>query len=361
MFSSQTTIQNKQLRTFISLVIISLALVLTFAPLPGLTRKLTIVSGTELQEPLQELAQQFESENPQVKLELEFMGSQDMVNRYLEDDSFDPAIIIPAEEAVLQELNSESNPFVGTPQPIAKTLLVAIAWAKRGEQLFPNSRFSWQALKKALELGDWHQIANRKDWGSFEVAMTNPLRSNSAVLALDLWRKSLGYELSSSEIKDLVALVKRSIYQPARSTDILLQEFIARGVNEADVAIVYESIALHRWQQAQTSKGYAYQIYYPNPTVETRATAAILNRNLDAATRRISRQFIDFLTQSQQQETFAKYGFRPVNENIDLKKIADSPWANNISIKEINSQIKIFNPPDKSVRKGIQDIWQKSS
>jgi hypothetical protein len=43
--------------------------------------------------------------------------------------------------------------------------------------------------------------------------------------------------------------IKRSEYQPARSSDILLQEFVAKGVNEADIATDYESIALSRWGQ----------------------------------------------------------------------------------------------------------------
>ncbi|WAN69895.1 hypothetical protein BJP36_38035 [Moorena producens JHB] len=37
-----------------------------------------------------------------------------------------------------------------------------------------------------------------------------------------------------------------SVYQPPYSTDILLQEFIAYGSHDPDVATVYQSIALHR-------------------------------------------------------------------------------------------------------------------
>lgn len=72
-----------------------------------------------------------------------------------------------------------------------------------------------------------------------------------------------------------------AVYQPPRSTDILLQEFIARGPNDADVAMVYESIALHRWQQSAQGQRESYQIYYLNPTIETVATGAIVSRGAE--------------------------------------------------------------------------------
>jgi hypothetical protein len=43
--------------------------------------------------------------------------------------------------------------------------------------------------------------------------------------------------------------IKRSVHQPARSSDILLQEFVAKGASEADIATDYESTALSRWDQ----------------------------------------------------------------------------------------------------------------
>jgi hypothetical protein len=81
--------------------------------------------------------------------------------------------------------------------------------------------------------------------------------------------------LGNPQVQALFGLVKRSVYQPPRSTDILLQEFITRGPNDADIGMVYESIALHRWDQSNRIQGRPYEILYLNPTIETVSTAAI--------------------------------------------------------------------------------------
>jgi len=310
--------------------IILAALGLTYAPLPGLEQTVVVVSGTELQEPLQALETKFEQENPTIDLELEFQGSQDIVNRYVDDrNDFKPTVLIPANGELLKELGDRwrtqntSEPFYDPPRPIAKTILVGVVWPERGKQLFPQGRFQWQRLEQAMQVGNWSAIGGPGNWGSFDFVTTDPTRSNSGQLTLSLWAQSeLGGNLNSSRlnspaIQSLFGLVKRSVYQPPRSTDILLQEFIARGPNDADVATVYESIALHRWQQSVTSKGQPYRIYYLNPTIETTSTAAIVRRDVDEGTAKAAGKFLDFLSQPPQQAVFVQHGFRPVNNSVD--------------------------------------------
>ena len=84
--------------------------------------------------------------------------------------------------------------------------------------------------------------------------MTDPTRSNSGQLTLSLWLASKLQQsplsssaLSSPKAQALVRLVRQSVFQPARSSDILLQEFIAKGANDGDLAVDYESVALYRW------------------------------------------------------------------------------------------------------------------
>ena len=211
-----------------------------------------------------------------------------------------------------------------------------------------------------MEQSHWRKIGGKSNWGSFDLALTNPTRSNSGQLTLDLWVKSLDRELNSPEVQKLFSLIKSSVYQPARSTDILLQEYISRGANDADVATVYESIALYRWQQAQTSQGMPYQIYHLNPTIETVATAAIARRNIDPSTAKAAQKFLEFITLPQQQKVFVRYGFRPVIGNIDPKTVANSPWSQNIPGSEINPPGTILPSPNNFTRKEIQRMWQRA-
>ena len=151
----------------ISLGLIAAALVLTFFPISAAQRQLVIVSGSELEEPLKLLAQQFQQEHPQVQIVLKTQGSLDMVNRFVSDQNdFQPSILIPANGELLKTLETRwrsqhgSSPFSQSPQAIAKTRLVAMAWPERGQALFPMACFGGSASKlpSEPETGQYRRI-----------------------------------------------------------------------------------------------------------------------------------------------------------------------------------------------------------
>lgn len=369
---SQRKMKRRSL--LISLGIIACALAMTYAPVPGLQQTVVVFSGSELQEPLAELEQRFEAQNPGIQLDIRIQGSQDMVNNYVDDrNDVDPTVLIPASGELLNELSDRwqaqngDDPFHEPPRPIAQTVLVGIAWAERGDILFPTGQFQWERLQTALEAGNWGEIGGDPAWGSFDFVMTDPTRSSSGQLTMTLLAQSaLGSRptpanLSNPAVQDLTEQLRRAVYNPPRSTDILLQEFITRGPNDADVATVYESIALHRWQEATTTQGNPYQIYYLNPTVETISTAAIVRRNVDRSTANAARQFIDFLLQPEQQATFVQYGFRPANPGIDLQSVPGSPWSQNIPGAETTLPGQVQPPPDPPTIAEIVRLWQRAN
>ncbi len=367
--------QSKRRRAMISAAIALIAFALAYAPLPGWQQNLTIVSGTELQEPLTVLAQQFEASHPNINLQLKFQGSQDIINDYIDQKhDFTPTVLIPAHGEILEELRhrlavqGQSNPFYHTPQPIAKTFLVGIAWPERGNVIFPDGRFQWPTLERAMQKRNWTAIAGQSTWGSFDFVMSDPTRSNSGQLTLSLWAQShLGESfltstsLNGPAIQSLFTLIKNSVYQPPRSSDILLQEFIARGPNDADVATTYESIALHRRDQAQTTQGKPYQVYYLDPTMATVATAAITRRDVNEGQAKAAMEFVAFLRQSSQQEVFVRYGFRPVVSDINLQSVPNSPWNQNLPGVQVNPSVQFSQPLDAQLRREIQRLWQRAS
>ncbi|MEM6251359.1 MAG: substrate-binding domain-containing protein [Cyanobacteria bacterium P01_D01_bin.156] len=362
-------------KPLISLAVIAASAGLAFAPLPGVNQTITIVSGSELQEPLKLLETRFEQQNPSIQVNLEFQGSQDIVNKYIDDNNdFEPTVLIPANGQLLDELSQRwqaqygSEPFYETPQPIAKTMLVAISWPERAQALFPGGEFQWQTLEDAMASRNWSKIGGNAAWGSFDFVTTDPTRSNSGQLTMSLWSQSEANStnLSSSDfgknnVQDLFGLVKRSVYQPPRSTDILLQEFIARGPNDADIATVYESIALYRWEQSSATQGKPYQILYLNPTIETVSTAAIVQRNVSGGKAKAARTFIDFLMAPEQQAVFVQHGFRPMNANVDLNSVPNSPWSRNIPGATTIPTGKVVSPPDRSVVEEVVRQWQRAN
>jgi len=365
---------QKQLsRSITSLAITFASLLLAYVPLPGLTQKIVVVSGTELQEPLAKLAADFAQAHPDIQVELKFQGSQELANKYLnEQNDFQPTILIPANGEILQELADRlrtqdgGEPFYGAPQPLAKTLLVGIAWSDRGQVLFPTGNFDWQQVIKAMEGKSWGAIGGNPAWGSFDLVITDPTRSNSGQLTLGLLIQANSGNLdpailNSPATQSLLGLVKRSVYQPPRSTDTLLQEFITRGANDADVTTIYESVALYRWSQSTATQGKPYQIYYLNPTVETKPTAAIVRRQVDSNTATAAQKFLDFLQARPQQIIFAQYGLRPIIEGIDLQSIPNSPWTENIPGIQINPSSQILPSPNPQTLQEIQRLWERSN
>jgi ABC-type molybdate transport system substrate-binding protein len=365
---------NKTQKTITSTLIALTSVGLAYAPMPGVNQSISIVSGSELQEPLEVLVQRFEQENPNISIELKIQGSQDIVNNYINDkNDFDPTILIPANGNFLDELaerwQSQYNelPFAETPTPVAETLLVAVIWPERAKVLFPNGQFQWQRLEDALVKGNWSALGGNANWGSFDFVTTDPTRSNSGQLTLSLWTEAeIGKNIltpndfNSSQVSDLFRLVKQSVYQPARSTDILLQEFIARGPNDADIATVYESIALSRWDEANTTQGRPYQILYLDPTVKTVPTAAIVNRDVSRQQTQAARDFIAYITTPEQQKVFVEYGFRPISMGINLQSVPNSPWSQNIPGAQSDPKAQVQPSPERDTLEEVIRQWQRA-
>ncbi|MEO0455861.1 MAG: substrate-binding domain-containing protein [Cyanobacteria bacterium P01_A01_bin.114] len=362
-------------KTVTSLAIALASLALAYVPLPGVDQSIVVVSGSELQEPLKQLEARFEQQHPSIDLELAFQGSQDMVNNYVDDkNSFDPTVLIPANGEILNELSERwqaqngDEAFYETPQPVAKTMLVAVAWPERAQVLFPDGQFQWQRLEDAIANSSWSAIGGSADWGSFDFVTTDPTRSNSGQLTLGLWTQAeagsaslSASDFSKNEVQALFSLVKRSVYQPPRSTDILLQEFISRGPNDADIAMVYESIALYRWSQSKVTQEKPYQILYLDPTVETASTAAIVRREVSGGEAKAARAFVDFLTQPEQQAVFVQHGFRPVNPAVDVQSVPNSPWSEAIPGVEVDPSTQVVAAPDRTILEEVIRQWQRAN
>lgn len=278
------------------------------APLPGLRRPLLVAVGSELEGVMGEAEPLFERQHPSIDFRWQVQGAQDMVNRSLEAGKDRPRVLIPANRDLLAELAENlrqqggSRPFLQPPSPIASTLLVAVAWPERAGKLFPDGRFDLARLRRAAEAGRWSAIGGPEAWGSFDLRTTDPMRSNSGQLTLALWcRDQPG--------ADCAAALRRAVYRPGRSTDILLREFISAGPNDGDVAMVYESSALARQGEAQRQGSGGYVLLAPDPTFETVLAAAVLGGE-GVGSEADGQRFVTFLLGEKGQAVLGRGGFR---------------------------------------------------
>ncbi|ABW27054.1 substrate-binding domain-containing protein [Acaryochloris marina] len=365
---------KSQRSLYISLAIIAASLGLTFYPLPDdQVQTLVVVSGSELEPPLKKLIETFHQQQSKIRIDLKVQGSLDMVNRFIDDrNDFQPTVLIPANQDTLKRLEqrwtaqSSGPAFYGDPTPVAKTRLVAITWPARGKALFPDGKFSWNRLETAMKAQQWGSFGGSANWGSFDFVMTDPTRSNSGQMTLSLW---LSHKLQTSSLQaaDLnspiaqsaVSTLKRSIYQPARSSDILMQEFVVRGANDADIITNYESVALNRWEESKVTQGQPYQIYEINPTVENKPTAAIVRRQVDEPTAQKAQDFIDYLSQPAQQKILIEYGFRPVHPDVKLEENATALWKQDTGIA-LKPKAQVMDSPTVPVLKEVGRLWERS-
>ena len=171
-------------RRALSLGIAAAAVALASAPVPGLRRPLLVVVGSELEQPLQRLEPLFERRHPGIDLRWQVQGAQDMVNQNLEGSRDRARVLIPSNREQLRAFQAalaaqgEPAPLSGEPQPIARTLLVAVVWPDRGARLFPDGRFSWTRLKQAAAAGQWSALGGPEAWGSVD------LRTNDGDIAM---------------------------------------------------------------------------------------------------------------------------------------------------------------------------------
>ena len=336
----QSTLRRRRL---LSLAIAAAALGLATAPLPGLRRPLLVAVGSELETAMGEIEPLFERQHPSIDLRWQVQGAQDMVNRSLDAGEERPRVLIPANQDLLRELadglraRGEDSPFVRPPQAIARTLLVAVAWPERARTLFPGGRFDLERLRRAARAGRWAGIGGPEAWGSFDLRTTDPLRSNSAQLTLALWCRN-------EPTPDCPAALRRAVYRPARSTDILLREFLSAGPNEGDVAMVYESSALARQEEARRQRPGGVVLLVPDPTFETVLAAAVL-RGPGVGGEGDGERLVAFLLGGRGQAVLAGAGFRRPDGG------GGSPAGNGV---------KRLPPPQRADLEDLLRLWQQA-
>ncbi|MEB3265539.1 MAG: substrate-binding domain-containing protein [Cyanobacteriota bacterium] len=331
-------------RRMLSLSLVTGALVLAGPGLPGLRQPLLVAVGSEMEPAMQRLEAVFERRHPGVDLRWQVQGAQDMVNRQLDAGAERARVLIPSNASQLEafraarQAQGDHTPFEVGPQPIARTLLVAVAWPDRARQLFADGRFSWPRLRQAAAAGQWSALGGPAAWGNFDLRSTDPLRSTSGQLTLALW--SLG-----EDPQQAVPALRRAVYRPSRSTDILLREFISGGPNDGDLAMVYESGAIVRGAEVEQRRAGGLRMLVPDPTIEIVLAAAVVRGEAQGRASD-GRRLVAYLAGPEGQSTLRQLGFR-------------SPDGHGGSAA--GSAVRRLPPPPPATLDDLLKRWQQSS
>jgi sulfate transport system substrate-binding protein len=120
--------------------------------------------------------------------------------------------------------------------------------------------------------------------------------------------KNLTYGPEDEGVKLLAAVEKNVIAQPESAR----QTFVQFDAGFGDAIVTYENEAL-----LEKGKGRDYTICVPRKTIETEWKVARIDKNIRPEQEHAVAELIRFLYTPAAQRAYAKYGFRPVDRNVE--------------------------------------------
>ena len=346
---------------------------------------LAVLYSTEKEGWLTEVAQKFETSNARInghpiKLQLKEMGSREMYLAVL-DGTEKPDLISPAsmlQISILQNLSASKygKPLVNsadtaTCRPVVSTPLVMVAWKERADALWGNQPGTnlWRQLHDVTTDPLGWKSRGHPEWGYVKFGHTNPLQSNSGLMAIllmtyDYFGKTDGLTsndiLSNAEYQKWLLELEGSISQFGESTGTYMKDMVAYGPSTYDLISVYESTAI---EQADNAKGRygELRIYYPPTTVMSDHPFCVLNADWVTSDKaQAAKVFMDYLSSREAQElALLKYGFRPADSGVMLDQ-PNSPFtryaANRFSV-QLPPQVKV---PSGDTLNTLLDFWSRN-
>jgi Ca-activated chloride channel family protein len=366
---------------------------IAYAPLrelilpPPAPINITVLYSTEKETWLDEVTKNFEATSPKIdghaiKISLEKMGSWE-INAAVLDGTRKPVIISPASSLQIAALQDSTTTKFGKSlvnpadtsscRSVLKTPLVLVAWKERADALWGQEPGAsvWMDLNNALVNPQGWAAYNHPDWGYVKFGQTDPLKSNSGFMTILLMTYSYFNKtgnLTSSDILSNSAYQKwfldteNSVGQFAESTGPLMTNMITYGPSTYDFVTVYEATAIQQSDNAVGRYGELH-VYYPPVLSWSDHPFCVLNGDwVTPQQTEAAKQFINYLTGNSAQElAFQKYGFRPVDNSIQLNQ-PGSPfeiYAAN-GIKEDLSTYPNVEIPDGNVLNILRDFWSRN-
>lgn len=231
-----------------------------------------------------------------VDVSASFAGSGTLKNQILGGSPVHVAIL--SSELYLDQLKEKGlissdwkkNPNKGT---VVKSVIVFVT--RKGN---PKGLLTFEDLTKpgAKVLHSSPDTSGGAQWAIF------------AVYGAGANLKNLTYGPEDEGVKLLAAVEKNVIAQPESAR----QTFVQFDAGFGDAIVTYENEAL-----LEKEKGRDYTICVPRKTIETEWKISRIDRNIRPEQEHAVNELIRFLYTPAAQRAYAKYGFRPVDRNVE--------------------------------------------
>ncbi len=378
---------------FVAALLVPSFRAVAYAPLrelifpPPAPIQLSVLYSTEKEAWLNEVVAGFESsgirvDGHPVQVELEKMGSWEINNAVI-DGTRQPVIVSPASSlqiAALQDASTAQfgqslvNPADTTScRPVVTTPLVLVAWKERADVLWGHQpgEALWKDLHDALVDPSGWAAYNNPDWGYIKFGHTDPLKSNSGFMSILLmtygyFDKTSGLTasdiLTDSGYRQWFLETEASIGQFEYSTGPLMQKMVAYGPSTFDMITVYEATAIEQAENALGRYG-ELRVYYPPALLWSDHPFCVLNADwVSPEQAKAARLFMDYLTGRPAQElALLKYGFRPVDESIQLEQTGSpfARYADNGFIADLSNRPEVEIPAG-NVLNILREFWSRN-
>jgi hypothetical protein len=308
-----------------------------------------VIYGTEKERWFRDAVTRFQQANPDIQVELVGQGSMESYQALSQltdtsttlgkSDSI-PTMWSPAATIQVNLLNAISATSLNRDLAVScKRLvispLVIMLWEDRAkvfETYYKDKGdITLRNLADALDPqgqinGKWDAIGGSSKWGLIKVGHTNPLQSNSGVMALIAMANNYYGRATALSVSDItgdsfiawLSSIEKALTTPLiSSTGNFANDVIIKGPSSYDFVIVYEALAIEHYRNAVGKQGQALRIVYPEYNLYSDHPLCLIDHPLITERQKAAAlKFQEFLLQPDIQKLALTYGFRPADPTV---------------------------------------------
>ncbi|MGD9093320.1 MAG: VWA domain-containing protein [Anaerolineales bacterium] len=359
------------------LIIFSLVL-LPACGIAGEQVEVSIVYGSEKEEWLEPLVNQFNSEKHKTEdgativVSATPMGSIESVNAIISGE-IQPTVWSPASSVYVPVANAEwrklhaSDLIEGTPNDLVLSPVIIAMWQPMAEALgWPEKSLGWQDISQLAISDEGWSAFGYPEWGDFQFGHTHPNYSNSGIVSIIAEayagagkQRGLTLEdLQNNELQQFMSEVESSIIHYGTSTGFFANRMFERGPSYLSAAVMYENLVVaqeNKRLSGQSSQLPVVAIYPREGTFWSNHPYAVLNAPWVSDNQKEAANIFEaFLLDRPQQERAIELGFRPADPSIPLAAPLDQQHGVDISQPKT-----VLEVPPAEVIAGIQSLWRE--
>lgn len=368
--------QNRIFRLTSILIILSFLLTSCRVIAPARV-KISIVYGSEKQEWMAKLTEQFNAEEYKtadgkiIQVDAIPMGSIES-SREIIAETLKPTVWSPASSIYIPITNAEwkkTHPedlVVGDPNDLVLSPVVIAMWKPMAEALgWPQEQIGWSDIAALATSNEGWAAYGYPEWGLFKFGHTHPEYSNSGIVSIIAQayagaNKQKG--LTTADVRDPKLIqfmrdIESSIIHYGTSTGFFATRLFENGPSYLSAAVIYENLVVAQESKrlnGETSQLPIVAIYPKEGTFWSNHPYAILNAPwVTEEQKEAALVFEDFLLDAPQQIEALRLGFRPADPSLPLTAPLDQQHG-------VNSQQPqtILQVPTAEVINEIQTLWK---